>query len=937
MGTTDTRLNVSRNRILGRQDLDERFLGYVRGLVLEGIKNTFLVDTVFQTPLTLAADGDDKFKITGGAIATDGDGHMLNIAASGFANQIQFENTSAQDYDVGLRFADPFKGIQINPRNGLNEYVEVEEVIGDSADPDSVVDNGNSTITLVVDSVAEAGVTNAGRVVRVFLKVPAKNATTEAVAIEDLVVVFVGGLNKITTTGDLGQPTISTVAADYTVVLLGPTVRQIEDLQAAADTVFVGVVTGVGLGSPPTSFNTGGQRVFDFSFGDMADITRREVSTARLKIDVKSFAGDEDTNQIQVQDIAAGIVFSVDGTGKAELKRLLFAPAGTDAALLIEASTAAAAATGTGVVGADVKAIANHTTGSQTVVTGLVAEGEFISTSGAPVVRLMGVEALTTHTGVAAITDMVGFGVFSLIGSAINKIGLDIGDVTSGTNNFAIRTKLGLVQFGDETQVQRLLFTPTALTNALTVNASTAAAAAPGFGFRGASVQADSKHTSGGSSLNTTGLVVSGFHTGAGDLLNLVGLQTAANNQGGAVDTVTGILVSTAIGGTTRTIGVDIADVTTGGSTFALRTGLGTVEFGDDVVVVANVIPDLTLASDLGTNSLKWNEGHTRFLSIGSAAGVTFPDEDKALQVGIEDVTPTVTANAIRSFVTTSTADPSGTTIIGIDNFVTANHSTGTLANAIAALLTANNAGAGTVTSLVGLQIVTAGTGPVGTALGIDIKDVIAGTTNFALRTAAGLVRFGDVVEFMDVAQPDTLGVDLGATGSNRWQNVFCEQIRASDTPMGVVFEQVVHTFPTTWATAVIASVKFIRGGITQSSGVFTVPDDGIYWVSYTVPFTDASPPPTTTPTIVQARILVAGSAVPEQSLSQAGITDANQRDAIVNSFPVALVAGQTVALQLQHRNVPDGVPTNTAQYPNTDSGLLASLSFSIMAVSVTN
>ncbi|KKL79574.1 hypothetical protein LCGC14_2013440, partial [marine sediment metagenome] len=316
MGTKDQRLNVTRNRIIGKDDLGERGLDYLRGLVLEGIEKTFLKDVVFgDTALDLQANGNDKFKVVGTAIATDGIGHMLDVANSGFDLGIQFENESPVDYDVGLRFAEVPAGVQVNPRNGLPEYVAFEEQIGESADPDSVVDNGNSTITFVVDSVAEVLITNAGRKVRVFKKIPAKSATTEVIAVEEITVAFIASKNQITTTGALGQATISTVASDYTVVLMGPTVRRGPDLENASGIVFLGRVTGGGAGSPPSGFNTGGQDLFDFSFADLADFTRREPLSDRLKIDVKSNGADVLTDQIRVQDPAAAAVFRVDGEG----------------------------------------------------------------------------------------------------------------------------------------------------------------------------------------------------------------------------------------------------------------------------------------------------------------------------------------------------------------------------------------------------------------------------------------------------------------------------------------------------------------------------------------------------------------------------------------------------------------------------------------------
>src|SRR5690606_29601129 len=95
----------------------------------------------------------------------------------------------------------------------------------ESAAPSVVVDN-TGTITFTIDSVCEAGVSHAGRTARIWKVIPGEGATTEAIAIEDVAVVYTAGNNKITTMGTLGQSAVSTTAADYMVALLGPSVKR---------------------------------------------------------------------------------------------------------------------------------------------------------------------------------------------------------------------------------------------------------------------------------------------------------------------------------------------------------------------------------------------------------------------------------------------------------------------------------------------------------------------------------------------------------------------------------------------------------------------------------------------------------------------------------------------------------------------------------------
>ncbi len=246
-------------KLLGSEDFKERLLDFLRADTREVIQRVYDVDGTFTptgTPIVPTGGGVDLMDFIQSPDedyrGTDGLGNILSLGETGSedagAGQIKtgvpFENTSPLKYWWSLQHAERVKGIQINPRTGLPEYVTNQAAIGVADDPDSVVDNGGS-ITLVIDSVCEAGHSHAGRTALVYLKTPVRGATTEAIAIESLTVTWNAVNNRITTAATLGQSTVSTTPADYTVVLLGPTVRKV-DTETTAGHWFLADVTGTG-------------------------------------------------------------------------------------------------------------------------------------------------------------------------------------------------------------------------------------------------------------------------------------------------------------------------------------------------------------------------------------------------------------------------------------------------------------------------------------------------------------------------------------------------------------------------------------------------------------------------------------------------------------------------------------------------------------------
>jgi hypothetical protein len=313
MTTGTSFVDIHRKRLLGTTDFSTRLLDHLRDLVQESYERSYRTGVIYDSALTLAGAAADAIAIGGTSLATDGLGHLLDIASFGYQSSVKFENALGTDYQVGLAYTEVPDGVQINTGTGLPEYIATKEAIGESADPDAVTDN-TGTITFQIDSVCETGVSHAGRTARVYLKTPAKNAITAALAIEELTVAYTAGQNRITTAGTLGQDTVSTDPADYTVVLLGPSVKKNTTIKATDGFAYIGTVAGAGAGSTPSSFDITEQEVMAGSLSQLSHITR-VASNDRLKIDVKAITGESGEDQIRVTDSTGAVKFRVDEAG----------------------------------------------------------------------------------------------------------------------------------------------------------------------------------------------------------------------------------------------------------------------------------------------------------------------------------------------------------------------------------------------------------------------------------------------------------------------------------------------------------------------------------------------------------------------------------------------------------------------------------------------
>lgn len=270
MPTGLERANLQDKMILGLQDFSTRVVDFIRAALKEAISAQWDVNGVFETFLGLAGS-PDIIAITGNSKATDGIGNVLDVTLSAAGAGAHFQNTLGVTYYVGMTYAAIPNEIVTNPRTGIQQYRGWVDQIGFAAAPTAVSDPGTGTIVLIVDSVTEVGVSNAGRQVLVYLNAPASGATTAAIAMEVRTVVWNGTHNVVTTVGNLGQNSVSTVPANYTVVCLGIRVLRNTNLFNFPGVVFIGTTLGVGAGNAPVSFDTSLQRLLK-AFQDASQI-----------------------------------------------------------------------------------------------------------------------------------------------------------------------------------------------------------------------------------------------------------------------------------------------------------------------------------------------------------------------------------------------------------------------------------------------------------------------------------------------------------------------------------------------------------------------------------------------------------------------------------------------------------------------------------------
>jgi len=271
MSTGDKFVNIYLKKFLPQNQMQDNFQLILQKFTEDLYTRIFPESGVFRGGV-LSSSAVDTFDVSTPLEASNSQGKDLVFDPS-LGTQVPFENTLSDLYFVGLQISNIPADVEINVRTGKIKYVFVEEAIGERADPDLVVDDGDGTMTIRVNSVTETAVDNTGRTVKVFLKATedggAVGPQTLITPFEDLVVQYDGVNNFIETTTGLGQSatSISTDANDYEVVLSGPSVKKNTDLRLIAEVIFLGIITGTGAGTSPTVFDQADRRVLGSGSG----------------------------------------------------------------------------------------------------------------------------------------------------------------------------------------------------------------------------------------------------------------------------------------------------------------------------------------------------------------------------------------------------------------------------------------------------------------------------------------------------------------------------------------------------------------------------------------------------------------------------------------------------------------------------------------------
>lgn len=276
--------NFTSTRLVSTEDLRDRLQTRLNNDNVETRQRIWPTDGIFDGVIAFDTGLVDAFGLANDVQSTDGAGNILrHVLATDDGSNVPFENTNGVTYYVGLRSIRRPVGVQINPRTALPEYIRLMEDVGEQGDPDTVIDNGNDTITFNINTLAESGHDYSGRTAIVYMKTPQRDAVDESIAFETLVVAYAAPNNTITTTYNFGQRSVSVDPSDYEVVLLGPTVKRDLDLTTVDGIVHVGTVEGGGAGSQPAGADNSTQNNIDVNLSELNEILNEFTSARTIR------------------------------------------------------------------------------------------------------------------------------------------------------------------------------------------------------------------------------------------------------------------------------------------------------------------------------------------------------------------------------------------------------------------------------------------------------------------------------------------------------------------------------------------------------------------------------------------------------------------------------------------------------------------------------
>lgn len=263
MVTDLARVNVHDLRVMGAVDFKDRLLGFLETAVLRHTKARTTGPAPTDSPdpggwftSIDVTDGGLSNGLTftggdGGLYGTDGSGEILSVDdLDTRITDVPFEDAAATTYYLSATSCEVPEGISTDTEGaGTFHYDHHRKELGHLAAPTLVVDGGGSITLTLGDHALDAGDDLTGRTAIVYLVDPVTNSPT--VAIETCTV----SGQTITTVGTLGQSVVSTTAADYEVVLVGPTVT-LDATTSRDGWAYIGTVVG---GGAPRAFDFSGQ------------------------------------------------------------------------------------------------------------------------------------------------------------------------------------------------------------------------------------------------------------------------------------------------------------------------------------------------------------------------------------------------------------------------------------------------------------------------------------------------------------------------------------------------------------------------------------------------------------------------------------------------------------------------------------------------------
>ncbi len=272
MTTDSIRTRLYNKKLADYSTLRTKLLDYLVSEFRQLHADAYTTDSIIDAlAATVAPSGNNAVDVAAALPLNGVSGtgkRFLFEAADPRLQDVLIPPDAATVYHIGLEQNDVEQGIETNPRTGEAEYLEYVEELGRVATPTSVVDNGDDTLTINVNSLCESGKDYSGRDVRVWLKSRADGgigplSATEAIAIQTITIAYGAPHNTITVPNLMGQATASVTAADYKVMLLGPVVKRaaFEDLRTTSGCLFLAAITSVAAANPIVTISTADQTV----------------------------------------------------------------------------------------------------------------------------------------------------------------------------------------------------------------------------------------------------------------------------------------------------------------------------------------------------------------------------------------------------------------------------------------------------------------------------------------------------------------------------------------------------------------------------------------------------------------------------------------------------------------------------------------------------